>query len=97
MRAARNIPGVQQRTLTHHPGPGIHFHTGVFFFEAFSVTTWSRKTRLAIYTICDKNQLLLINTNIEKVTAVLVLGSWDAVPLGQVVPPGSDARWSLES
>ena len=47
------------------------------------------------YTICDKNQLL--NTNIEKVTAVLVLRSWDAVPLGQVVPPGSDARWSLES
>jgi hypothetical protein len=41
------------------------------------------------YTICDKNQLL--NTNIEKVTAVLVLRSWDAVPLGQVVPPGSDA------
>ena len=47
------------------------------------------------YTICDKNRLL--NTNIEKVTAVLVLRSWDAVPLGQVVPPGSDARWSLES
>jgi hypothetical protein len=47
------------------------------------------------YTICDKNQLL--NTNIEKVTAVLVLRSWDAVPVGPVVPPGSDARWSLES
>jgi hypothetical protein len=38
------------------------------------------------YTICDKNQLL--NTNIKKVTAVLVLRSWDAIPLGQVVPPG---------
>ena len=41
-----------------------------------------------------KNQLL--NTNIEKVTAVLVLRSWDAVPLGQVVPPGSDATWLVE-
>jgi hypothetical protein len=47
------------------------------------------------YTICDKNQLL--NTNIGKVTPVLVLRSWDAVPLGQVVPPGSDARWLVES
>ena len=36
---------------------------------------------------------LLLNTHIEKVTAVLV-PTWDAVPLGQVVPPGSDARWS---
>ena len=46
-----------------------------------------------------KNQLL--NTNIEKVTAVLVLRSWDAVPLGQVVPQGSDAapggHWSHNS
>ena len=47
------------------------------------------------HTICDKNQLL--NINIEKVTAFLVLRSWDAVPLGQVVPPGSDASCSLES
>jgi hypothetical protein len=39
------------------------------------------------YAICDKNQLL--NTNIVKVTAFLVLRSWDAVPLGQVVPLGS--------
>jgi hypothetical protein len=29
-----------------------------------------------------------IKTNIEKVTAVLFLRSWDAVPLGQVVPRG---------
>jgi hypothetical protein len=42
-----------------------------------------------------KNRLL--NTNIQKVAAVLVLRSWDAVPLGQVVPPGSDARWVVES
>jgi hypothetical protein len=47
--------------------------------------TRNRETHL--YTICDKN--LLLNTNIEKVSAVLVLRSWDAVPLGQVVPPGS--------
>ena len=46
------------------------------------------------YTICDDNQHL--NTNIEKVTAVLVVRSWDAVPLGQVVPPGSGTSWSLE-
>jgi hypothetical protein len=47
------------------------------------------------YTICDKNQRL--DTNIGKVTAVLVIRSWDAVPLGQVVPPGSDAGWLVES
>jgi hypothetical protein len=41
------------------------------------------------YTIYDKNQLLNLNT--EKVTAFLVLRSLDAVTLGQVVPPGSDA------
>ena len=38
------------------------------------------------HTICDKNQLL--NINIEKVMAFLVLRSWDSVPLGQVAPRG---------
>jgi hypothetical protein len=85
--------------LTPHPGPGILCSTGVFFFAAFFVITLpkmiSKRRASRFYTICDKNRLL--NTNIEKVTAVLVLRSWDAVPLGQVVPPGSDARWVVES
>jgi hypothetical protein len=51
-------------------------------------------SRNSTHAICDKNQLL--NTNIEKVTAVLVLRSWDAVPLGQVAPRGPvpAAYWS---
>ena len=85
-------------------GPSISFHRGLFFFEAFPsqlCRKWPPGPKNGIerrvsrfYTICDKNRLL--NTNIEKVTAVLVLRSWDAVPLGQVVPPGSDARWLVE-
>jgi hypothetical protein len=45
------------------------------------------------YTICDKNQLL--NTNIDKVTAILAPRSWDTVPPGQVVPPGSSTSCLL--
>ena len=71
------------------------------FFRHKFAENWSPEAKNGLerrvsqfYTICDKN--LLLNTNIEKVTAVLVLRSWDAVPLGQVVPPGPTpaADWS---
>ena len=88
-----------------HRGPGISCLIFIHIFVVFFVVTLPKMApgpqnglirRVSqFYTICDKNQLL--NTNIEKVTAVLVLRFWDAVPLGQVVPPGSDAMWLLDS
>ena len=36
-RVSHGIIGCPWPSIRGHPGPGIHYHTGVFFFEAFFV------------------------------------------------------------